>query len=261
MSKAKKEGIRERRQHENKEEELASSDHDARTNGGDDIEKPAKTFGRTPDGTTFIVPETHDMVSQLLDPRQPKNLSDFIVLSVLAMHVLAFYALPAKLKQPIFAAIFLFWRASYNVFIGYLLHIQSNHRRLVAWAKKYQVFEKPPHNPRPWLYNMLKRELETKIPNDYAFAQAPVEYNTWLVFRRLVDLILMCDFASYVLLAIAYTGHPSHESSIMSIARWVVGIALVAFNVWVKLDAHRVVKDYAWYFKSCSYTLSQIDGF
>lgn len=199
------------------------------------------------------------MVSQLLDPRQPKNLSDCIVLAILAIHIVLLYVLPSYLKRPVFAVVYLFWRGCYNIGIGYLLQIQSHHRRLEAWAKKLHLFDDPAtgDNPRPWLYNLLKRELEAKIPADYKLEEAPIEYNTWLVFRRVVDLILMCDFVSYCLFAIACGGRPAEESLAMSIARWSTGIALVGFNLWVKLDAHRVVKDYAWYWGDFFYLIDQ----
>lgn len=194
-----------------------------------------------------------------MDPRQPKNLSDAAVLAILGLHILTLYLLPEILKQPVFAILFLFWRGCYNVGIGYLLHIQSHHRRLVAWAKRWNLFVNPStgKNPRPWLYKLIKRELETKIPEDYKFEDAPIEYNTWLVFRRVVDLILMCDFTSYCLFAIACGGRPAGEGIAMTVARWVTGIILVGFNLWVKLDAHRVVKDYAWYWGDFFYLIDQ----
>ncbi|KAE9575990.1 Phosphatidylethanolamine N-methyltransferase [Colletotrichum fructicola] len=222
-------------------------------------QKPNKTFGRTPDGTVFTVPTTHDMVSQLLDPRQPKNLSDLLVLAILALQIGAAYFIPASWKRPVFALVFLFWRAAYNIGIGYLLTIQSQHRRLETWAARWKLFEHPSSGkqPRPWLYNMLKRELEAKIPEDYSFEKAPMEYNTWLVFRRVVDLILMCDFVSYCLFAIICGHTPEGESLLLGAGRWIVGILLVLFNLWVKLDAHRVVKDYAWYWGDFFYLIDQ----
>ncbi|KAI0850514.1 phosphatidylethanolamine N-methyltransferase [Daldinia vernicosa] len=230
--------------------------------GSEDVvtsSKPRKTYGRTKDGTIFTVPTTHDMVSQLLDPREPKNLSDAIVLAVLAGHILTLYLLPDSLRRPVFAVVFLFWRTCYNLGIGILLRLQSNDNKLVAWAQKWKLFENPStgKNPRPWLYQILKRELEIKIPEDYQFEKAPIEYNTWLVFRRLVDLILMCDFVSYCLFAIACAHVPSGESIYVTISRWVFGWLTIGFNVWVKLDAHRVVKDYAWYWGDFFYLIDQ----
>lgn len=199
------------------------------------------------------------MVSQLLSPKQPKNLGDLLVIMILAFHIAAFFLLPRTIRRPIFAAIFLFWRASYNVGIGYLLHIQSNDRRLITWARKFKIFTPPATglNPYPELYRFLKRELETKIPVDYSVATAPIEYNTWLVFRRVVDLILMCDFMSYCLFAVACGHTPELERPLMTAFRWIAGWSLVGFNLWVKLDAHRVVKDYAWYWGDFFFLIDQ----
>ncbi|CCU80556.1 CHO2/Phosphatidylethanolamine methyltransferase (PEMT) [Blumeria hordei DH14] len=222
-------------------------------------EEDKKTFGRTPDGIIFAVPQTHDMVSQLLDPRQPKNLSDALVLIILVIHIMTLYYLPSNFRRPAFAIIFLFWRACYNVGIGFLLHMQSNYRWLTLWAKKTGIFDvsQTANQPYSWLSLIIRRELEIKIPNDYQFEKAPIEYNTWLVFRKVVDLILMCDFTSYCLFAIACGHRPVDESFLMTTARWSVGIMLVGFNLWVKLDAHRVVKDYAWYWGDFFYLIDQ----
>ena len=209
--------------------------------------------------TVFTVPQTHDMVSQLLSPSEPKNLSDVAVLVMLAFHILLLWQLPAGAKVPVFAVVYLFWRACYNAGIGWLLHNQSHHNTLIRWAEKTKIFVNPAtgQNPHPTLYNLVKRELETKIRADYSFDSAPIEYNTWLVFRRLVDLILMCDFTSYCLFAIACSHHPVNESAIMTVLRWASGIVLVLFNLWVKLDAHRVVKDFAWYWGDFFYLIDQ----
>ena len=199
------------------------------------------------------------MVSQLLSPSEPKNISDILVLLILALHILLLWLLPSNIRIPVFGVIFLCWRAGYNIGIGYLLQVQSHHKKLTRWAKKSKIFVDPStgDNPHPRLYKFIKRELETKIPKDYKFEEAPLEYNTWLVFRRIVDLILMCDFVSYCLFAIACGRRPEGETAVGFIARWTAGISLVAFNLWVKLDAHRVVKDFAWYWGDFFYLIDQ----
>ncbi|KAL9104127.1 MAG: hypothetical protein Q9163_000874 [Psora crenata] len=240
-------GLRE--QEEGEEEEKPRGEKD----------KSRKTYGRTPDGRVFIVPQTHDMVSQLFSPSQPKNASDILLVAILGLHILTMYLLPTNFRTSIFTAIFLFWRTCYNVGIGYLLHLQSCHLRLVAWAKQSKIFVNPKtgDNPHPITYYLLKQEMETKIPEDYTFEEAPLEYNTWLLFRRVVDLILMCDFVSYCLFAIACGGRPQGEGFLLTIARWATGSGLFGFNIWVKLDAHRVVKDYAWYWGDFFYLIDQ----
>ncbi|KAF3938037.1 hypothetical protein ABW19_dt0200736 [Dactylella cylindrospora] len=219
-------------------------------------EKPVekKTYGRTPDGTVFVVPQTHDMVSTLLSPTEPKNMSDLLVLAVLAFHISLLFILPKNIQKTVFMLTFLFWRAGYNLGIGLLLQSQSKYKQLVYWAKKYKIFEKKAH---PKLYEFLKQEISTKIPKDYDFDTAPLEYNTWMVFRRLVDLILMCDFVNYVLFAYVATEVPQGHKMWLHVCRWTAGIILFVFNVWVKLDAHRVVKDYAWYWGDFFFMIDQ----
>lgn len=207
----------------------------------------------------FTVPQTHDMVSQLLSPTEPKNVFDLIVLTILAVHILVFMGLAPEARIPVFAAIYMFWRASYNGGIGWLLHNQSHHNTMVRWAVKSKIFANPAtgDNPHPILYRLLKRDMETMIPKDYSFDSVPLEYNTWLVFRRFVDVILMCDFTSYCLFAIACGSRPEGETALMTSLRWAAGWALVLFNLWVKLDAHRVVKDFAWYWGDFFFLIDQ----
>ncbi|KAJ6262042.1 hypothetical protein Dda_2844 [Drechslerella dactyloides] len=220
-----------------------------------EISKQAKMYGRTPDGTVFVVPQTHDMVSTLLSPKEPKNLSDLLVLAVLAFHISLLFLLPQGWLKPVFMLTFIFWRAGYNLGIGLLLRSQSKYKHLVHWAVKYKIFDKAAH---PKLYAFLKREISTKITSeDYDFDKAPIEYNTWLVFRRLVDLILMCDFVNYVLFAYVATEIPANHKMWLHICRWTAGVILFLFNVWVKLDAHRVVKDYAWYWGDFFFMIDQ----
>jgi phosphatidylethanolamine N-methyltransferase len=100
--------------------------------------------------------------------------------------------------------------------------------------------------------------METTVSKDYTFEYAPAEFNTWLLFRRVVDLILMCDFTSYCLFAAAcgYTSPPSENPASTSL-RWLVGWLLVGINLWVKVDAHRVVRDYNWYWGDFFYLVEQ----
>ena len=207
----------------------------------------------------FTVPTTHDMVSQLFSPTEPKNFSDIFVILVLGLHVLPLLFLPSSFSIPLFAVVYLFWRAAYNGGIGFLLWHQSNYNALVAWTKRTGIFRDPSKGKNDFArwYPLIKREMETKIPKDYKFEEAPIEYNTWLLFRRVVDLILMADFVSYCCFAVACGGAPHGEYVLVGVARWATGVALVLFNLWVKLDAHRVVKDFAWYWGDFFYLIDQ----
>jgi hypothetical protein len=73
----------------------------------------------------------------------------------------------------------------------------------------------------------------------------PPDYNAWLVFRGLVDFVLLNDFASYLLFALAFAERPPMLTWLDGL-RYAAGLGLCVFNWFVKIDALRVVKDYAW---------------
>lgn len=65
------------------------------------------------------------------------------------------------------------------------------------------------------------------------------------------------DFLSYSLFAIANLHFPPTHSVFTHVLRWVIGWTLIVFNLWVKIDAHRVVKDYAWYWGDAFWLIVQ----
>jgi phosphatidylethanolamine N-methyltransferase len=85
----------------------------------------------------------------------------------------------------------------------------------------------------------------------------PIEFNIWVLFRHMVDIILLNDFVSYSLFAFAWFRVPPNHSFVFHVLRWVVGWALVFFNLWVKIDAHRIVTDLAWYWADCFFVSLQ----
>ncbi|GAB1527026.1 phosphatidylethanolamine N-methyltransferase [Rhizoctonia solani] len=82
---------------------------------------------------------------------------------------------------------------------------------------------------------------------NYSFDELPVEYNTWILFRQVVDIILINDFLSYCIFAFTVFRVPDGLSLSSHALRWLVGFDLILFNLWVKTEAHHIVKDYGWY--------------
>ncbi|KAG0253722.1 phosphatidylethanolamine N-methyltransferase [Mortierella polycephala] len=217
-------------------------------------ESEETAYGKTPNGTIFRVPMTKDMVTEIFDMSKRKSAFDIITLSVMGVQILLFFILPSTLKRWFFLFLFLFWRTAYNAGLGYLLKLQSERRGLTAWAREKGIFDKD--RGGAW-YVWLKDELSCKMEADYNFDTVPIEFNTWLLYRQLVDLILMNDFTSYVCFALSWLTFPAGSGFFSHLLRWIGGYVLVFFNIWVKLDAHRVVKDFAWYWGDFFFLIEQ----
>lgn len=203
-------------------------------------------------GETFIVPETHDMVKTLFDPSVRKSYCETIIVALLALNFLTFWLVGSNSARiPIFIAMYVFWRLLYNFGIGFMLHQQSNHQRLVEFCKGMRVFDL---SSKSILSKLARLEIKLQMGDKYTIEDYPVEFNTWLLFRKAVDLILMLDFVTFICLVIACAVDKEHQSwntvqqsYWLVLTRFGIGIGLIVFNFWVKVNAHNTIKDYAWY--------------
>lgn len=206
--------------------------------------------GVTFNGEEFIVPETHDMVKTLFDPTVRKSNFEILILLALGSNSLIFWLIKDNsLRIAIFTGLYFFWRFSYNFGIGYMLHHQSKKEELVKIAKYNKVFEK---NSNSLLAKSIQAEIKSQMGGEYEISSYPLEFNTWLIFRKVVDLILMLDFTTFICLVVACSINNDYEfirnqSSWIVVSRILAGVVLILFNLWVKVNAHNTIKDYAWY--------------
>lgn len=198
-------------------------------------------------GETFKVPPTHDMVKTLFDPTVRKSYLEIAVVTALMANLLVFLIPDNHVRIGIFIVLYIVWRLGYNFGIGYLLYQQLNFNRLVEWARSWGLFKESSPVGR-----FSRAEVKAQRGAGYNPDAYPLEFNTWLIFRKVVDLILMSDFTAFM--CIVYTcatdngnqflhGQPSWVVA----TRLVVGSLMVLFNLWVKVNAHNTIKDYAWY--------------
>ncbi|KAK7448497.1 phosphatidylethanolamine N-methyltransferase [Stygiomarasmius scandens] len=204
-------------------------------------------WGKTPGGDVFRVPTTHDVLT-LFHPGYPKSHIDILNLALLGSQILVFLLLPRSVSKVLFFFYFAFWRAAYDAGLGWVLTKQSKKKWIVREVQKRGWLDE---KRRPAVRNWIRDQLAGKMGKDYSFDDLPLEYNTWLLFRQAVDIILLNDFVAYCMFAFACFRVPDDLSTFVHVMRWIGGLALIGFNLWVKTEAHNVVKDYGWYWGDC----------
>lgn len=209
----------------------------------------SKARGVTFSGETFNVPLTHDMLQTLFDPTVHKSACEIIIVSLLVANSLVFYFVADNSTRiTIFVGMYIFWRLMYNFGIGFLLNRQLNCFQLVEWAKQLRLFEPS----KSLLPRMAQAEVSSQMGPNYLYRDHPVAFNTWLIFRKAVDLILMLDFTTFMCVFVACCLSDNYQflrgqPVWIVVTRLSVGTFLIVFNFWVKVNAHNTIKDYAWY--------------
>ncbi|KAJ3867808.1 phospholipid methyltransferase-domain-containing protein [Lentinula novae-zelandiae] len=213
----------------------------------DNRTKREVVWGKTPSGEVFRVPTTHDVLT-LFNPAYPKSHFDILSLTLLGSQIVLYFIFPRHISQIFFFLYFAFWRAAYDAGLGWVLTKQSKRKWI---EKQVQKFGWMDEKRCPEVRNWVRAQLAGKMGKDYSFDELPMEYNTWLLFRQAVDIILLNDFVAYCMFAFASFRVPEGLSNFVHVMRWIGGLALIGFNLWVKTEAHAVVKDYGWYWGDC----------
>ena len=172
------------------------------------------------------------------------NVFEYITLIILAIQT-GLYLIYRN--RYLFLGLFIFWRLLYNVGLGFLLHMQSHHQTITRYLSKWGLdgtmknsrFIR--HRSLAW----LKEQLSLKMGNDYEFEEMPMEFNGWLLFRHLVDVILSSDFLSYTLFCMLSFRWPD-PIVWQDVFIYSLGLTFLALSYWVKTQAHHALTDYAW---------------
>ncbi|KZT21282.1 phosphatidylethanolamine N-methyltransferase [Neolentinus lepideus HHB14362 ss-1] len=217
------------------------------TDGDKRATREEVVWGKTPSGDVFRVPTTHDVLT-LFHPSYPKSHFDLLNLAFLGAQLVLFAILPSHIRKPFFLVYFAFWRLAYDAGLGWVLTKQSKKKWIVREVQRLGWLDE---KRRPAMRDWIRKQLQGKMGQDYSFDDLPLEYNAWLLFRQVVDIILLNDFVAYCMFAFSCFRVPNGLAIPVHIVRWIGGIAMIGFNLWVKTEAHGVVKDYGWYWGDC----------
>lgn len=133
---------------------------------------------------------------------------------------------------------FLFWRLSYNVGIGILLHHQHKTRSITRRVEKLSP------DARSLLVWAVSRSIASR---PWSWEDTSISFNSWLAFRSLALIILNNDGVAFFVLSVAcFT--PFSQSSLLSVLCTLsLALPLLVLGVWSKSKAHQAVTDYAWF--------------
>ncbi|KAI8923366.1 hypothetical protein BC831DRAFT_521762, partial [Entophlyctis helioformis] len=221
--------------------DIDGNDNDGNDNSNDS-DSVAMLEGRTFFGASFTFPprapsSSWTRLPRSLDPSCPHTPSEWLAAALIAAQVALW--LSGLCHRSLFLALFVFWRLAYNVGIGAILHAQSTASWFVRLVKRAGLGSAPRIPRSDWAAWAVDRLVVSRMERDTDFVHnydaMPSEFNAWILFQELCDLVFANDIASYIFLS-------TRDMVILG-----GGSLLVAFNLWVKSDAYELLKDFSWY--------------
>jgi phosphatidylethanolamine N-methyltransferase len=143
----------------------------------------------------FKVPATHSFVHTIATTLHRSSLTRLTFASLIAQPII-FYLLAnhRTIRSVFFLLYFTFWRGCYDWGFAWVLRQQSERKWVVKSLKKRGWLDTESTNggeqgrqrAKWW-----KRELEMKMDEGYKWEAVPPEFNAWLMFRQVVDVVLL----------------------------------------------------------------------
>ncbi|CCW65721.1 unnamed protein product [Phytomonas sp. EM1] len=191
------------------------------------------------DGTRFFYPETMSVVQSLTSFKTWNSFGTLVWLaSVVAIGSTWLLYLMGALPVWYFCVQFAFWRIVYNLGIGYILHKQSNSSFFVriyhSAMRRY-----------PFLRSLLEESV-VFTKGKYKVSEFPDVFNAWMLFRQLENVVLSSDLISYIVLSMVCWEKISPWCPLDMLC-FFIGLGSILFSLRCKIEAHRVVGDFAWY--------------
>ena len=141
------------------------------------------------------MPQTHSFLHTMIHTLHRSSLTRLTFLSLAAQPILFFlWANHPTFRSAFFLVYFAFWRGAYDFGFAWLLRKQSEKKWIVKNLKQRGWLDVNSttggEEGRVWA-KWWKRELEMKMGEGYKWEDVPPEFNSWLIFRQLVDVVLL----------------------------------------------------------------------
>lgn len=139
--------------------------------------KVGHSFGTSSEMTdatyvVFRVPTTHDVLT-LFNPLYPKSHIDLLNLALLGFQIVLFFLLPRSASKVFFFLYFAFWRAAYDVGLGWVLTKQSKKKWIVKEVQRLGWLDE---KRCPEIRNWIRKQLAGKMGKDYSFDVCPLRH-------------------------------------------------------------------------------------